>query len=39
MGELVVKVPNEFEREVKSWGVDLQPLFMTFLRHEFNKIK
>jgi len=39
MGEVVVKVPEKFEKEVKSWGVDLQPLFMTFLRHEFNKIK
>ena len=39
MAELVVKVPKEFEREVKSWGVDLQPLFLAFLRHEFDKIK
>ena len=39
MAELVVKVPKEFEREVKSWGVDLQPLFSAFLRHEFDKIK
>ena len=26
-------------REVKSWGVDLQPLLLAFLRHEFDKIK
>jgi len=36
MAELVVKIPKEFEREVEAWGVDLQPLFSTFLRHEFD---
>ena len=30
---------KELEREVETWGVDLQPLFMTFLRREFVKIK
>ena len=39
MAELAIKIPKEFEREVKSWGVDLQPLFSAFLRHEFDKIK
>ena len=39
MAELVVKIPKEFEREVEAWGVDLQPLFSAFLRHEFDKIK
>jgi len=35
----VIKIPKELEREVETWGVDLQPLFLAFLRHEFNKIK
>ena len=39
MAELVIKIPKELEREVETWGVDLQPLFLAFLRHEFNKIK
>jgi len=30
---------KELEREVETWGVDLQPLFMPFLRREFVKIK
>ena len=30
---------KELEREVETWGVDLQPLFPTFLKREFNKIK
>lgn len=37
--ELKIKIPKEFEKEAKSWGVDLQPLFLAFLRHEFDKIK
>jgi len=39
MAELVIKIPKELEREVETWGVDLQPLFLAFLRHEFDKIK
>jgi len=39
MAELVIKIPKELEREVETWGVDLQPLFLTFLKREFNKIK
>ena len=39
MAELVIKIPEELEREVETWGVDLQPLFLTFLKREFNKIK
>ncbi|RLJ06794.1 MAG: hypothetical protein DRP16_04640 [Candidatus Aenigmatarchaeota archaeon] len=39
MAELVIKIPEELEREVETWGVDLQPLFLAFLRHEFDKIK
>ena len=35
----MIKIPKEFEREVKSLGVDLQPLFLAFLRREFDKIK
>ena len=35
----MIKIPKELEREVETWGVDLQPLFLAFLRHEFNKIK
>jgi len=35
----VIKIPKELEREVETWGVDLQPLFLAFLRHEFDKIK
>jgi len=35
----VIKIPEELEREVETWGVDLQPLFLAFLRHEFDKIK
>ena len=34
-----VAIPGVLEREVKSWGVELQPLFLAFLRHEFDKIK
>jgi len=36
MAELAIKIPKELEREVETWGVDLPPLFLTFLRHEFN---
>ena len=36
MGELVIK--KELEREVDTRGVDLQPMFLTFLRREFDKI-
>jgi len=39
MAELVIKIPKELEREVETWGVDLQPLFLVFLRREFVKIK
>ena len=39
MAELVIKIPKELEREVETWGVDLQPLFLIFLKREFNKIK
>lgn len=39
MAEVVVKIPKGFEREVKSWGVELQPLFLAFLKREFDKIK
>ncbi|HJH25493.1 MAG TPA: hypothetical protein C5S37_01695 [Methanophagales archaeon] len=39
MGEVKVVIPGVLEREVKSWGVELQPLFLAFLRHEFDKIK
>jgi hypothetical protein len=39
MAEAVVKIPKEFEREIESWGVELQPLFLAFLRREFDKIK
>lgn len=39
MKELKVKVPRELESEVKSWGVDVQPLFLEFLRQEFNKLR
>ncbi len=35
----MIKIPKELEREVETWGVDLQPLFLTFLKREFNKIK
>ena len=35
----MIKIPEELEREVETWGVDLQPLFLAFLRHEFDKIK
>ena len=35
----MIKIPKELEREVETWGVDLQPLFLAFLRHEFDKIK
>ena len=35
----MIKIPKELEREVETWGVDLPPLFLTFLRHEFDKIK
>jgi len=39
MAKLVIKTPKELEREVETWEVDLQPLFLTFLRHEFVKVK
>jgi hypothetical protein len=39
MGELKVAIPRLLEKEVKSWGVELQPLFLAFLRHEFDRIK
>ena len=35
----MIKIPKELEREVETWRVDLPPLFLTFLRHEFDKIK
>ena len=31
MAKLVIEIPKELEREVETWGVDLQPLFLTFL--------
>jgi len=39
VAEVVVEVPSKFEREIRSWGVDLQPLFLAFLKREFDKIK
>lgn len=39
MAEVVVKVPKELERDIESWNVELQPLFLAFLRREFDKIK
>jgi len=32
-------IPSEFEREINSWNIDLQSLFVAFLKKEFNKIK
>jgi len=39
MAKLVIEIPKELEREVETWGVDLQPLFLTFLRREFVKVE
>lgn len=39
MAEVVVKLPEGLEREIESWGVELQPLFLAFLKREFDKIK
>jgi len=38
MAELI-KIPKELEREAETWGVDLQPLFLTFLRREFVEVE
>jgi hypothetical protein len=39
MAAVVVEIPLEYENEIKSWGVDVQLLFETFLKQEFDKIK
>ncbi len=39
MAEVMVKIPNRLEREIESWGIELQPLFLAFLKSEFDKIK
>lgn len=41
MAEIRIEIPDEFEEEVESWGIELElgSLFLVFLKQELEKIR